>query len=91
MGMIARAASPSDEPTPPFDAAADLAAREAKSLLHISYAGSPLVGEFMGGQTSPGGPAPGQRYPDRIKLTGPLHHLLVFGPSPEGLDTFADR
>ena len=25
------------------------------------------------------GPAPGERFPDRIRLTGTLHHLLLFG------------
>jgi 6-methylpretetramide 4-monooxygenase / 4-hydroxy-6-methylpretetramide 12a-monooxygenase len=60
------------------------AAVRARCMLDVSYAGSPLVGEHV----QPGGPAlprpgPGDRYPDRIALTGAEHVLLTFGPVPE--------
>ena len=47
-------------------------------MLDMSYAGSPLVGEHVA--AGPGaGPAPGSRFPDRIRLSGTGHHVLVFG------------
>ncbi|MGH3409295.1 MAG: FAD-dependent monooxygenase, partial [Streptosporangiaceae bacterium] len=30
------------------------------------------------------GPAPGDRYPDRVTLPGPRHHLLLYGPPAGG-------
>lgn len=90
MGLIATASHPNPQ-AEALDQAADLAAREAKCLLHVCYQGSPLVGEELAGEDPPSGPAPGQRYPDRIRLTGPQHHLLVFGPEPEGLSEFSQR
>jgi 6-methylpretetramide 4-monooxygenase / 4-hydroxy-6-methylpretetramide 12a-monooxygenase len=52
----------------------------SRSMLDVSYEGSPLVGEYLG----PGGlalpfPAPGSRYPDRTSLSGTGHQLLLFG------------
>lgn len=94
MGMIAAAAHPTDEPEPAPDEAADLASRRSKALLDVSYEGSPLVAEHVeSGESAPThGPAPGERYPDRSKLSGPLHHLLIFGPSfLEGLEGFTGR
>jgi hypothetical protein len=49
-------------------------------MLDVSYADSPLSGEYA----APGGPplaspGPGDRYPDRGLLTGTRHKLLVFG------------
>jgi 6-methylpretetramide 4-monooxygenase / 4-hydroxy-6-methylpretetramide 12a-monooxygenase len=51
----------------------------SRSMLDISYAGSPIVGEYL----APGrGPAPdlppGDRYPDRI-APGTSHQVLLFG------------
>lgn len=56
----------------------------ARCMLDVSYAGSPLTGEYVrpGGQPRPG-PGPGDRYPDRIELSGAQHVLLTFGPVPE--------
>jgi 2-polyprenyl-6-methoxyphenol hydroxylase-like FAD-dependent oxidoreductase len=63
------------------DAAAQLLA--ARSMVDISYAGSPLVGESGDGDVRP---MPGERYADRCALRGPGHHLLVFGAAdPEGV------
>jgi 6-methylpretetramide 4-monooxygenase / 4-hydroxy-6-methylpretetramide 12a-monooxygenase len=66
-------------PAPP--APQDVAALvRARSMLDVSYPGSPLAGEH----TEPGGPllpapGPGDRYPDRAALTGTQHTLLLFG------------
>jgi 2-polyprenyl-6-methoxyphenol hydroxylase-like FAD-dependent oxidoreductase len=52
---------------------------QSRSMLDVSYAGSPLVGEYPAGTRTPMAPAPGDRYPDRAALAGPGHHLLLFG------------
>jgi 2-polyprenyl-6-methoxyphenol hydroxylase-like FAD-dependent oxidoreductase len=55
----------------------------ARAMLDTSYAGGALAGESLGpGATGPAGPGPGDRYPDRVALPGPRHHLLLFGPPP---------
>jgi 2-polyprenyl-6-methoxyphenol hydroxylase-like FAD-dependent oxidoreductase len=51
----------------------------SRSMLDVSYAGSPLVGEYPAGARRPVTPVPGDRYPDRVALTGTGHHLLLFG------------
>jgi 2-polyprenyl-6-methoxyphenol hydroxylase-like FAD-dependent oxidoreductase len=91
MGMVEQSRLPVKPAAPAPDEAADHAFRRAKSLLDVSYAGSPLVGEHLGGEPRPEGPAPGERYPDRVALAGGRHHLLLFGQQPEGLMVFRDR
>jgi 2-polyprenyl-6-methoxyphenol hydroxylase-like FAD-dependent oxidoreductase len=54
--------------------------RNAKAMIDIDYAGSPLVVDYGGGGADSAGPHPGQRYPDRMRLGGTSHHVLVFGP-----------
>ena len=62
-----------------------LALVRSRSMLDVSYAGSPLVGEYLApGAPSQPSPAPGDRYPDRTSLSGPRHHLLLFGTAPDG-------
>ncbi len=80
-GMVA-AAQAGSFPAPP-DPDTVAAAVLARCMLDVSYPGSPLTGEHVrpGGQPLPG-PAPGDRYPDRIALTGAQHVLLTFGPVP---------
>jgi hypothetical protein len=56
-------------------------------MLDVSYVGSPLLGHA--GRAA-GTPAPGQRFPDRVRLRGTGHHLLVFGAAPR-LDDFRAR
>jgi 6-methylpretetramide 4-monooxygenase / 4-hydroxy-6-methylpretetramide 12a-monooxygenase len=70
-------------PTPP--APEDiLALVRSRSMLDVSYAGSPLVGEYLApGAPSLPSPAPGERYPDRTSLAGPRHQLLLFGTTPD--------
>jgi 6-methylpretetramide 4-monooxygenase / 4-hydroxy-6-methylpretetramide 12a-monooxygenase len=52
----------------------------SRSMLDVSYAGSPLAGERIlepaAGHPHPG---PGDRFPDRAALSGTRHHLFVFG------------
>jgi hypothetical protein len=52
-------------------------------MLDVSYAGSPLVGEYPAGTRTPVTPAPGDRYPDRAALAGTGHHLLLFGAAED--------
>jgi 6-methylpretetramide 4-monooxygenase / 4-hydroxy-6-methylpretetramide 12a-monooxygenase len=65
----------------------------SRSMLDVSYAGSPLVGEVpqSDGVEHPS-PAPGERYPNRAQLSGTRHHLLVFGGADEAaLAALQDR
>jgi 6-methylpretetramide 4-monooxygenase / 4-hydroxy-6-methylpretetramide 12a-monooxygenase len=78
-------------PGPP-DAERDRALQRSRAMLDVSYAGSPLIGECLGeGIYRPNGPAPGERYPDRIVLAGPRHHLLLFAAAPANLTRFRTR
>ena len=67
-----------DVPAPPTRAEVAAMVR-SRSMLDVSYAGSPLVGEHPAGLRTPVAPAPGDRYPDRAALAGTGHHLLLFG------------
>ena len=58
---------------------------EICSACHPFFTGKQrLVGHGRPGGAVPpeAGPAPGERFPDRIRLTGTLHHLLLFGAAP---------
>ena len=56
----------------------------SRSMLDVSYAGTPLVGEYLApGTPPPAGPVPGDRYPGRVDLPGTRHHLLIFGPADD--------
>jgi 4,5-epoxidase len=56
----------------------------SRSMLDVSYAGTPLVGEYLApGTPPPAGPAPGDRYPGRVDLPGTRHHLLIFGAADD--------
>jgi 6-methylpretetramide 4-monooxygenase / 4-hydroxy-6-methylpretetramide 12a-monooxygenase len=59
---------------------ADALLRNARAMIDVDYAASPLVADHA--ETEAGGPEPhpGQRYPDWTRFGGTLHHLLVFGP-----------
>jgi 2-polyprenyl-6-methoxyphenol hydroxylase-like FAD-dependent oxidoreductase len=70
-------------PAPPTPAAVAALVR-ARSMLDVSYAGSPLAGEYVlpGGPVLDG-PGPGERYPDRASLAGTRHTVLLYGDVPE--------
>ena len=78
-------------PAPPTQA--EVAAMVAsRSMLDVSYAGSPLVGEYPADTRTPMIPAPGDRYPDRTELAGTGHHLLLFGGAQdEGIERLRHR
>jgi 6-methylpretetramide 4-monooxygenase / 4-hydroxy-6-methylpretetramide 12a-monooxygenase len=62
--------------TNPF---ADAVARNARAMIDIDYAGSPLVADYQEAGTVSVQPHPGQRYPDWTRFGGASHRLLVFG------------
>ncbi len=77
----ARCESP--PPAPPAPEAVAALAR-ARSMLDVSYRGSPLVGERIAPGTPPlPSPAPGDRYPGRAWMTGARHQAVVFGPASD--------
>jgi 2-polyprenyl-6-methoxyphenol hydroxylase-like FAD-dependent oxidoreductase len=52
----------------------------ARAMIDVDYAGSPLVVDHGEKGTGTEGPHPGERYPDWTQLGGTSHHVLVFGP-----------
>jgi NADPH-dependent dioxygenase len=53
--------------------------RNARVMIDVDYAGSPLVADYDGTGADIA-PHPGQRYPDWTRFGGTSHHLLIFGP-----------
>ena len=51
----------------------------ARAMIDVDYAGSPLIADYGSGAGIEG-PHPGQRYPDWTQFGGTSHHVLVFGP-----------
>jgi len=54
--------------------------RNARAMVDVDYAGSPLVADYAGSGAGTAEPHPGQRYPDWGRFGGTSHHVLVFGP-----------
>ncbi len=54
--------------------------RNARAMIDVDYAGSPLVVDHGPAEADDDGPRPGRRYPDWTHLGGPCHHVLIFGP-----------
>jgi 6-methylpretetramide 4-monooxygenase / 4-hydroxy-6-methylpretetramide 12a-monooxygenase len=78
-GAVESARSGSAPPAPPPPSAVAALAR-ARSMLDVSYQGSPLVAEWVAPGTPPlPPPAPGDRYPGRASLTGTRHQAVLFG------------
>ena len=68
------------------------AVARSHSMLDVSYAGGPLVGEHVGPGVKPAAaPRPGDRYPDRTSLTGTMHHVLLFGAADDAGVTHLHR
>jgi 2-polyprenyl-6-methoxyphenol hydroxylase-like FAD-dependent oxidoreductase len=59
-----------------------VSAARRRSMLDVSYGGSPFVGQVG---TTVASPEPGVRFPANLRLRGERHHLLMFG-KPPGLD-----
>jgi 2-polyprenyl-6-methoxyphenol hydroxylase-like FAD-dependent oxidoreductase len=55
--------------------------RNARAMIDVDYAGSPLVVDHAVSSAGSNGPRPGQRYPDWTRFGGASHHVLVFGPA----------
>ena len=62
------------------DPVADALLRNARAMIDVDYAGSPLVADYMESGVETAQPHPGQRYPDWAQFSGKSHHVLVFGP-----------
>jgi 6-methylpretetramide 4-monooxygenase / 4-hydroxy-6-methylpretetramide 12a-monooxygenase len=75
------------------DPYADALQRNARAMIDVDYAGSPLVTDYREIETGGVEPHPGQRYPDRMRFGGTSHHLLFFGPiiEPESLTQIGRR
>jgi 2-polyprenyl-6-methoxyphenol hydroxylase-like FAD-dependent oxidoreductase len=68
-------------PPTPDDAAA---VARSRCMLDVSYADSPIVGEYLADAAHPPAhPATGTRYPDGDTLTGTNHRVLLFGEADE--------
>jgi hypothetical protein len=78
--LVATCAAGGTPSVPPSTADQIVAATRRRSMLDISYAGSPLVGQA--GEDS-GSPTPGERFPANLRLRGESHRLLVFGKAPD--------
>jgi 4,5-epoxidase len=52
----------------------------ARAMIDVDYAGSPLIADYERSGAGIEGPHPGQRYPDWTQFGGTSHHVLVFGP-----------
>jgi hypothetical protein len=65
---------------PAADPAAAALLRNARAMIDVDYAGSPLVADLARGPADAVSPHPGQRYPDWTRLGGRSHHVLVVGP-----------
>lgn len=69
-------------PAAAVDPFANALLRNARAMIDVDYAGSPLVVDY--GETGAAvQPHPGQRYPDWTRFGGTSHHVLVFGPVAE--------
>jgi FAD binding domain len=79
MGLVAMCGGGGALSLPPGDPAENLAGVRKRLMLDVSYAGSPLIGQAG---VAVDGPSAGERFPARHRLSGPGHHLIVFGSAP---------
>jgi hypothetical protein len=87
MDFVAVCRSGGAPTVPPSDAAADMAAARRRSMLDVSYVGSPLVGQA--GRTA-NDPVTGIRFTACHHLRGTSHHLIAANGAVD-LDKFRDR
>jgi hypothetical protein len=82
VGLADAARQGREAPAAVADPVATALARNARVMIDVDYAGSPLVADYGGsGADNAAEPRPGQRYPDWTRLGGTSsHHVLVFGP-----------
>jgi 2-polyprenyl-6-methoxyphenol hydroxylase-like FAD-dependent oxidoreductase len=73
--------------SPPATADEIISVARRRSMLDVSYAGSPLVGQAGATVASP---EPGLRFPDAHRISGERHQLIVFGEAP-GLEKMRAR
>ena len=52
----------------------------ARAMIDVDYAGSPLVADHGAHDAGIEGPHPGQRWPDWTRFAGASHQVFVFGP-----------
>jgi 2-polyprenyl-6-methoxyphenol hydroxylase-like FAD-dependent oxidoreductase len=72
-----------DVPAAIADPFADALQRNARAMIDVDYAGSPLVLDYQDTEAVGAEPHPGQRYPDWRRFGGTSHHLIAFGPVAE--------
>jgi 6-methylpretetramide 4-monooxygenase / 4-hydroxy-6-methylpretetramide 12a-monooxygenase len=56
----------------------------ARAMIDVDYAGSPLIADHETRAAAVEGPRPGQRYPDWTRFGGTSHRVLVFGHGADG-------
>ena len=92
MGLVQAYAQTGAPPSTPPDPGEARQMQRSKAMVDISYAGSPLVGQYLGpGAVPPEGPGPGERFPGRVALTGTRHHLLLPGGASQEVKAFQSR
>ena len=79
MGLAEAVRERRDIPVAIADPVAAALLRNARAMIDVDYAGSPLVADCVP-SGSGAEPHPGQRYPDWTRLGGMSHRVLVFGP-----------
>lgn len=92
MGLVQAYAQTGAPPPSPPDPDEARKMQRSKAMVDISYAGSRLVGEYLGPGFVPAkGPVPGERFPGRVALTGTRHHLLLPGAASREVNALQDR
>jgi 6-methylpretetramide 4-monooxygenase / 4-hydroxy-6-methylpretetramide 12a-monooxygenase len=80
LGIADAARQGREPPAGNTDPVAAALARNARVMIDVDYAGSPLVTDHAADGATTAEPHPGQRYPDWTRFGSTSHHALVFGP-----------
>ena len=78
-GLVRMAVAGTPLAPPPADPSRQVT---SPAMLDLAFPESPLV-DAHGAPASGGGPHPGARFPERTRLGGCQHHLLVYGGAPD--------